>query len=102
MIDSTTISSSARARPVYAAGNVYLNGAMPSAGEANSVVRAALDPEIEVAQENESVSLHITLDRSWQVPHTAPVTTERLGLAAVPEVAYENFDGTPRHPVVLP
>jgi len=82
-------------RPVYAEGNVYLNGATPCASEASSVVRAASDLGLQIAEEGESVSLHITLDRSWQIPHTALVTTQRLGLAAVPKAGYENADGTP-------
>lgn len=83
------------ARPVYAGGNVYLNGATPYHNEANSVVRAAGDPGLQVVLKGKSVSLNITIDPSWQVPHTALVTTKRLGLAAVPQVAYENADGTP-------
>lgn len=83
------------ARPMYAEGNVYLNGATPCTSENNSVVRAASDPGIKLVEEGESMSLQITLDWSWQVPHTALVTTKRLGLAAVPKVAYENADGTP-------
>jgi len=82
-------------RPVYAQGNVYLNGATPCVSENNSVVRAASDPGIQLVEEGESMSLQITLDQSWQVPHTAQVMTERLGLAAVTKVAYENADGTP-------
>jgi len=83
------------ARPIYAAGNVYLNGATPHANEANSVVRAALNPDIQLAEEGKSVSLHITLDPSLNVPNTALVTTKRLGLAAVPRLPYENPDATP-------
>jgi alpha-L-arabinofuranosidase len=83
------------ARPVYAQGNVYLSGATPCASEANSIVRTAPEPDIQIAEEGKSVSLHITLDGSWQVPHTALVTTKHLGQAVVPKVAYENADGTP-------
>jgi alpha-L-arabinofuranosidase len=92
---SSLAAYSKAARPVYAQGNVYLNGATPCASEANSVVRTASEPDIQIAEEGKSVSLRITLDGSWQVPHTALVTTKRLGLAVVPKVAYENADGTP-------
>ncbi|UCD52639.1 MAG: carbohydrate-binding protein, partial [Phycisphaerales bacterium] len=83
------------ARPVQAAGSVYLKGARPCTSDASSVVRTAPDPEIEVAQQDDSVSLHLTIDPSWQLPNTALVTTKRLGLAAVSQVAYEHADGTP-------
>jgi hypothetical protein len=83
------------ARPVYAAGNVYLNGAMPCNAETNSVVRPALDPDIQLVTEGKSASLKITADPSWQVPHTALVTTKRLGLAEVPQVPYKEPDGSP-------
>jgi alpha-N-arabinofuranosidase len=82
------------ARPVYAEGNVYLNGAAPYANETNSVIRA-LDPDIQLTEEGESVSLHITLDPSLRVPNTSLVTTKRLGLPAVPKVPYESPDGSP-------
>jgi hypothetical protein len=83
------------ARPVYAAGNVYLNGARPHNNETNAVVRTALDPAIQLVQEGQTAHLHITLGRIPREPKTAPVTTQRLGLAEVPKVAYENADGTP-------
>jgi len=83
------------ARPVYAEGNVYLNGATPYANEANPVKQAAFDPDIQLVQEGKAAHLHITLGRAPSTPKTALVTTHRLGLAAVPKVAYENADGTP-------
>ncbi len=83
------------ARPVYAQGNLYLNGAQPHVDEAGSVVRTALDPAIRVTADDGAAILQITIDPAWQLPDTSLVTTERLGLAAVPQVAYENADGTP-------
>ncbi len=83
------------ARPVFAAGNVYLNGAVPYRNETNSLVRTTVDPDIELTQDGKSATLHITVGPSWQVPLTEPVTTRRLGTAAVSKAAYENPDGTP-------
>jgi len=83
------------ARPIFAAGNVYLKGAEPCAAEENPVVRTQADPRIQIAPEGRSVRLHITVDPSWQTAKTAPVTTNLLGLAAVSKAAYENPDGTP-------
>ena len=68
---------------------------MPCTSETNSVVRMGPNPDVKVAEEGKSMHLHLTLDHSWQIPYTTPVTTQCLGLAAVPKVAYENADGTP-------
>jgi len=83
------------ARPIFAAGNVYLNGAEPCAAEETPIVRPQADPRIQITPEGRSVHLHITVDPSWQAAKTTPVTTKRLGLAAVSKAAYENPDGTP-------
>jgi alpha-N-arabinofuranosidase len=83
------------ARPVYADGNVYLNGAAPCAKEDNYVKRETSDPDINIVEKGKSEYLHIMLDRSWRALNNSLVTTKRLGLAAVPSVGYENADGTP-------
>jgi len=83
------------ARPVYADGNVYLNGAAPYANEANYVKQETSDPDMHIVDKGESVRLHIMLDQSWRALNNTLVTTKRLGLAAVSKVAYENADGTP-------
>ena len=41
------------------------------------------------------MKLRMTFDPAWKTLATRPVTTKRLGLAQVPQAAYENFDGTP-------
>ena len=82
------------ARPVFAEGNVYLDGATPHVNEASDVAKAQSDPDIQVVQEGRSVVLHITLGRSWPVPGSALVTTKRLGRTAVSKTPYENADGT--------
>jgi hypothetical protein len=83
------------ARPIFAQGNVYLNGATPCVNETDHVKRAEADPAVKIAEQGESVYLRITLDDSLKAADTTLVTTNRLGLAAVPKVAYENADGTP-------
>lgn len=83
------------ARPIFAAGNVYLNGAEPCVAEEDPIVRTQADPKVQIAEEGKSVRLHITVDPSWQAAKTTPVTTSLLGLAAVSKAAYENPDSTP-------
>jgi len=82
-------------RPVYTGGNVYLNGAAPYVNEANYVKQAKSNPDIQIAEKGQSVYLSITLNRPAAARNATLVTTKRLGLAAVPNVAYENADGTP-------
>jgi len=83
------------ARPIYTDGNVYLNGAVHYASETNYIKKETSDPDIKIVHKGESVYLHMMLDQSPQALNTTLVTTKRLGLAAVPKVAYENPDGTP-------
>ena len=83
------------ARPVYTGGNVYLNNAAPCANETNYVNQAKSNPDIQITEKGKSVYLSITLNRPAAARNATLVTTKRLGLAAVPKVAYENADGTP-------
>jgi hypothetical protein len=80
--------------PIFAGGNVYLNGAQPHADEAGFVV-AASDPKLEIVNRGYRATLTMTLPASWKDAKTALVTTELLGKASIPGVAYENADGSP-------
>ena len=82
------------ARPIYAEDNVCLNGATPSALETNPATQA-FDPRIGLTQESPSWILQMTLPPEWDTFETTPVTTKRLGTAAVSKAAYEAPDGTP-------
>ncbi|UCC98027.1 MAG: right-handed parallel beta-helix repeat-containing protein [Phycisphaerales bacterium] len=83
------------ARPMQIEGNVYYHGAKPFAKERNRLEKPEFDPELKVAEENDSVLLHIMLDNSLQTLNNPLVTTALLGRAEVPNVTYENPDGTP-------
>lgn len=84
--------------PVFLGGNVYLNGARPSAREANPLVLNAPSvphPELETAQDG-TVSFRYTLPEAVLTPRSRPlVTTDMLGRALVPGLPYEQPDGTP-------
>lgn len=82
------------ARPIYAEGNVYLNGVTPSARESNPATQT-FDPKIKLVEEDEALVLYMTLPPEWDTFETIPVTTKRLGKAAVSNAAYEASDGTP-------
>ncbi|MCX8091633.1 MAG: hypothetical protein N3I86_12015 [Verrucomicrobiae bacterium] len=81
--------------PIFAAGNVYLHGAQPSAQETNALVLPAVNPAPRLVEQNGQWFLHLTVGDWAQQAQTGLVTTERLGKARVPAAAYENPDGTP-------
>jgi hypothetical protein len=76
-------------------GNVYYFGARPYAKEADAVVESALNPDVRLVRNGRQFRLHITLGRELKRSPTAQVTTDRLGKAKIPGVAYENADGSP-------
>ena len=82
--------------PVWMSGNVFLKGAKPSRHESGPLVEAAFDPAIALVEKADGVYLEIALDKAWGAQRTRKlVTTELLGKAAIPKVAYEQPDGAP-------
>jgi hypothetical protein len=80
----------ARAFPSFAAGNVYLNGALPYAGEAGAVqLSGAGRPTI--TEEGAEVYLRFTAGNAA----TQTVTTALLGRTQVAELGYDDADGQP-------
>ena len=82
-------------RPVFMAGNVFLNGAKPSKHEANPLVQSQVDPDIKLIETPGGMSLRIALDKAWTQQPRLLVTTERLGKAATPDLPYEQPNGAP-------
>jgi len=81
--------------PIFAAGNVYLHGAQPSAQETEPLVRVEDNPEVRLVEENGRWYLHLAAGEWTRRAQTALVTTERLGSTRVAGLAYENPDGSP-------
>jgi len=78
------------------AGNVFLNGAKPSAHEPNPLVLAESDPAIKLAEEADGGYLYFTFDKAWAGKSPRPlVTTELLGRAKLPDLPYERPNGSP-------
>ena len=77
--------------PLQTGGNVYYNGARPYAKEVNPVVQAGFEAKVSIVDD----SLHLMLDESVRQTKTRPVTTELLGKARIPQLPYENPDGSP-------
>ena len=80
--------------PVYAAGNVYFNGARPWRGEESPVVDAQNRITLELKEDGEGVYLASNLG-DFLPEGGMLVDTAALGKAFEPDQAYENPDGTP-------
>jgi alpha-N-arabinofuranosidase len=76
-------------------GNVFLKGARPSSGERDPVVRAGVDPGLELVEKDGGFFLRLALGHVLDGPARRLVTTELLGPAAIPNLPYEQADGSP-------
>ncbi len=81
--------------PSMAAGNAYLNGARPYAGEHNPAVLKDIDAKPRISEANGQVFLHLTLDPALQRVPSVRVTTELLGRTQVAELGFDDYDGSP-------
>jgi hypothetical protein len=81
--------------PMFIDGNVYLNGAKPSACDVHFVELPDLNPQMKIVEQDGHVLLHLTLSDSCQGKHTKLVTTQLLGRAKIPNLPYDNPDGSP-------
>lgn len=84
-----------RAFPLQTGGNVYYHGARPYSSETDQVDKTASDPKIHVVEEGDGVYLNLTLGKVLPAATTTRVTTHRLGKAKIPDLGYENADGSP-------
>jgi hypothetical protein len=84
------------AQTMWMAGNVFLKGAQPSTHEKNPIALPEFDPGIKLLEEDGDVSLQFAFDRTWKEKSSRPlVTTELLGKAKLPDLPYEQADGSP-------
>jgi hypothetical protein len=74
--------------------NICFNGIKPFSSEINSVENNVLDPEISLEERGQEVYLHINVDESLSTVKTQLVTTSLLGKAKMPDVPFENRDGS--------
>ncbi len=81
--------------PVFMAGNVFLHGAQPSKHEPEPLVLPQVNPAVQLLEKPDGLYLAITLDTAWSQPPRQVVTTERLGKAKIPDLPYEQPDGSP-------
>ena len=82
--------------PVGMGGNVFLQDARPSKHEQVPLVRPEFDPGIKLVEKPDGVYLEITLDRAWAEKQPRRlVTTDLLGKAKIPDLPFEQPDGSP-------
>ena len=77
-------------------GNVYFNGARPHTMEVNPLTQKEVDPKVKLVEKSDGWFLEIDCDKAWFTgSYRKLITTEILGLAAIPQLPYENVDGSP-------
>jgi alpha-L-arabinofuranosidase len=81
--------------PVKMDGNVFLRGAKSSKHEKEPFVQTDYDPALKLIEKPDGFYLELAFDKAWTERTRELVTTERLGKAAIPNLAYERADGTP-------
>ena len=84
-------------RPVWMAGNVFLNGAQPGVDEEDPLVLPEFDPGIAMTREGDAVTLRMSLDPAVLALENPAVTTELLGrvrLDRTLRLSYKNVDGS--------
>jgi alpha-N-arabinofuranosidase len=82
--------------PVAMDGNVFLKGAKPCSHEATALVQPEFDPALKLVEEADGSWLEINFDPAWSAGRTRNiVTTALLGRAIIPNVPFEQRDGTP-------
>ncbi len=81
--------------PMYMAGNVFLKGANASKHETAPLVKPEFDPQIKLIEQKDGFYLELTLDKAWGTEQSRKlVGTEMLGKASIPNLPFENPDGS--------
>lgn len=82
--------------PVWMDGNVLLGETRPSKHEKNPLRLQEFDPAITLIEKTDGFYLKGNFDTDWAEERERKlVTTELLGKARVPDLPYENRDGSP-------
>ncbi|MGA2256174.1 MAG: carbohydrate-binding protein [Thermoguttaceae bacterium] len=82
--------------PCFAAGNVFTKGSQPSKFDTDALVRRDFDAGVKLTEKADGWYLAIAEDDAWRdAVKRKIVTTELLGKAKIPNLPYENVDGSP-------
>jgi alpha-N-arabinofuranosidase len=81
--------------PMQLAGNVFLKGAKPCSQEPAPMLKPEFDPDIQLVETSGGVQLSMSMDRAWITEQKRRlVTSAILGFAAIPNLPFEDVDGT--------
>jgi len=81
--------------PMELAGNVFLKRAKPCSQEPAPMLKPEFDPDIQLVETSGGVQLSISMDRAWITERKRRlVTSAILGFAAIPNLPFEDVDGT--------
>jgi hypothetical protein len=81
--------------PVVAAGNVFTKGATPSRFDVEPLLKPSFDPAIKLIQKDDGWYLELAMETQWVTEQKHKlVTTELLGKAKIPNLPFENPDGS--------
>ena len=81
--------------PVFMSGNVFVAGAKPCKQEASPLVEPDFDPGIALVEKAGGFYLDITPGKDWDTAQKRQIITTRvLGRAKIPNLSYENPDGS--------
>ena len=81
--------------PVHMAGNVFLGRAEPSKHERSPLVETEVDTEFKLVEKSDGWYLQLAFNKTWGDHKRPLVTSEILGKAVIPDLPYEQPDGTP-------
>ena len=82
--------------PVAAAGNVFTKGAQSSTFDEATLLKPDFDPGITLTQQADGWYLELNVDKAWATEQKRRVVgTEMLGKAVIPDLPFENADGSP-------
>lgn len=82
--------------PVWMDGNVFLKGAKPSLHEKDPIVDPGSDSAIRFVEQPNGLYLQAIIEGAWRhVRKRSVVNTALLGKAAIPDLPFEQPDGTP-------
>jgi alpha-N-arabinofuranosidase len=82
--------------PMWMAGNVFFGESKPSRYEADPLVMPDFDLASRLVQQPDGVVLEIRCDPAWTTERKRKlVTGALLGKAGIPDLGYEQADGTP-------
>ncbi len=82
--------------PSVAAGNVYAKGAVPANFDVDALKAPVFDAGVKLTRKADGWYLSLNEDKAWKSEAKRKlVTTELLGKAKIPNLPYENADGSP-------